>query len=171
MAARSQRGVRTARKNVNYTWSTFVSVPTSLPAGSKVLLGFFFLATAFEETLIRVRGHLSVSSDVASPIEPQQGAFGMIRVTDRARAVGATSIPGPITDGDDDGWFVWQPWSQRDASPVGDAKSFGYTIDSKAQRIVREGQELAVMIESAASPSSEGAIVQVVLRALSRFRS
>jgi len=169
MATRRRGAVRGAQKNVNYTWSHLCAGPATLPAGSKILLGFFFLATAFEETVIRVRGEMSVLSDQAVGLEPQQGAFGMIRATDRAIAAGAASIPGPISDGDDDGWFVWQPWSNQASSVSGDIGR--YTIDSKAQRIVREGQQLAVMIESCASPISEGALFTVSLRALSRFRS
>ena len=169
MARAQVRTGRTVRKNVNYTWSVACFTPISLPAGSKVLVGFFFLATAFEETVVRVRGEISVLSDQAAVQEPQMGALGLIRVTDRAIAAGAASIPGPITDGDDDGWFVWHPWAQESGPVKGD--TFQRVIDSKAQRIVREGQQLAVMIESCASPISEGATVGIIIRALSRFRS
>ena len=171
MAARAARGRTFTKKNVNYTWSTLIIPPTNLASNTKLLLGFFFLATAFEETVVRVRGVLSISSDQTAAVEAQQGALGMIRTTDRARAAGAGSIPGPITDGDDDGWFVWNPWSQRLVSGAGAPSSNVYQIDSKAQRIVREGQELAVMVESGGIADSDGAVLTLVLRALSRFRS
>jgi len=102
-----------SRKQVNYTWSQFNTAGrVVIPAGTKVLLGFFFLATAFEETIVRTRGTMSVITDQAAAGEDQIGALGMIRVTDRAIAAGIASIPGPMTDGDDDGWFLWVPAAQ-----------------------------------------------------------
>jgi len=168
--ARARTRTVGARKQVNFTWSQFESNLFNVAAGTKILLGFFFLATAFEETVVRVRGMMTVITDQAAAGEPQVGAFGMIRVTDRAIAAGATSIPGPMTDGDDDGWFVWTPFAQiQQSSTTGSNNSI--LIDSKAQRIVREGQQLAVMVETAASPNSEGIRFTCNLRALSRFRS
>jgi len=168
--ARARGTQARARKVVNYTWSQFQSNLLNVAGGTKVLLGFFFLATAFEETVVRVRGMMTVITDQTVAGEPQVGAFGMIRVTDRAIAIGATAIPGPMTDGDDDGWFVWTPFAQIQQSAVTGSNN-SVEIDSKAQRIVREGQQLAVMFETAPVPNSEGVRVTVNLRALSRFRS
>jgi len=156
-----------ARKEVNYTWSQFSIARTAVPAGTKVLLGFFFLDTAFEETVVRTRGIMGVITDQAVALEEQVGALGFIRVTDRAIAAGAPSIPGPITDGDDDGWFVWVPFAQMQQTNT-IQPSTNIMIDSKAQRIVREGQQLAVMFENS---GAEGVQVVLNLRSLSRFRS
>jgi len=173
MATRASRaGGRQGRKIVNYTWSPFVTAaPVTIPAATKVLLGFFFLATAFEETLVRTRGVLRISSDQTGSVEEQVGAFGFIRVTDQAIAAGAASIPGPVSDGADDGWAVWVPFAQESASSTVGMTGMGsaWEIDSKAQRIVREGQQLAVMIENA--HATHGLEVLVALRALARFRS
>jgi len=155
-----------SRKEVNYTWSHLTVLTTVVPEATKVLLGFFFLDTAFEETVVRTRGTMTVITDQSSTQEEQIGALGFIRVTDRAIAAGAASIPGPITDGDDDGWFVWVPVSQIQLAPPGNNPR--YDIDSKAQRIVREGQQLAVMFENA---GANGLRLTLNLRALSRFRS
>jgi len=157
-----------ARKEVNYTWSHLQIAVTVVPAGTKVLLGFFFLDTAFEETVVRVRGTMSINTDQTASLETQQGALGFIRVTDRAIVAGAASIPGPVTDGDDDGWFVWVPFSHESLTSIGPEAARIYPIDSKAQRIVREGQQLAVMLENA---GPHGLRVTLMLRALSRFRS
>jgi len=157
-----------SRKEVNYTWSVFRKDLTVVPAATKVLLGFFFLDTAFEETVVRTRGIFSINTDQVASLETQQGAFGMVRVTDRAIAAGAASIPGPVTDGDDDGWFVWVPFTQQSTVSTDASSMRHYQIDSKAQRIVREGQQLAVMFENA---GSEGLRLTLILRALSRFRS
>jgi len=132
-------------------------------------LGFFFLATAFEETVVRIRGHMTVVSDQTVALEDQVGALGMIRVTDRAIAAGIASIPGPVTDGDDDGWFLWLPIAQVGGLTLDAGGVPPYLIDSKAQRIVREGQQLAVVVENA-SPTA-GFSMLLSMRALSRFRS
>jgi len=172
MARRASRAVSGSRKIVNYTWSPLVTpAPVVIPAATKALLGFFTLSTAFEETVTRIRGVMSIQSDQSGAVESQVGAFGMIRVTDQAIAAGAASIPGPVTDGADDGWFVWVPFAQDTASTtLGNAGNGGtWMIDSKAQRIVREGQQLAVMVENA--HATHGLEIMLSLRGLARFRS
>ena len=158
------------KKIVNYTWASLFLQTTTVAASTKVLLGFFFLGTDFEETVVRTRGLISVISDQAAVAEEQRGAFGMIRVTDRARAAGATAIPGPATDGDDDGFFVWTAICQTSVQDVaGGVNGMVYTIDSKAQRVVREGQEIALMVENIGTLN--GMQIQLAIRVLSRFRS
>jgi len=159
-----------SRKIVNYTWASLFLQTTTIAASSKVLLGFFFLGTDFEETVVRTRGLISVISDQSIAAEEQRGAFGMIRVTDRAVAAGAVSIPGPATDGDDDGFFVWTPICQTSVQDVGSGvNGMVYTIDSKAQRVVREGQQVALMVENIGTLN--GMQIQLAIRVLSRFRS
>ncbi len=154
---------------MNYTWgSLFIPAITTIPAASKVLLGFFALDTTFDETIVRVRGGMAISSDQGAANEDQIGAFGMIRATDRAVAAGAVSIPGPVTDGSDDGWFVYEPFAIH--TPLSTAfESQWFPIDSKAQRVVREGQQVALMIENASALF--GLRVTLSVRVLGRFRS
>ena len=137
---------------------------------SKVLLGSFALSTAFEETVVRTRGQMYVASDQSAAVEVQSGAFGLIRVTDRALAIGITAIPDPVSDADDDGWLVWQGFSQQSAltTTAGLAGGHTYEIDSKAQRIVREGQVIAVVVANA--NAANGLIFGSTFRLLSRFR-
>jgi len=167
--ARGGAAVVRGKKLVNYTWSGLQVKPTSIAPGIKMLLGFFFLQTGFEETVVRIRGLLSVTSDQAGVSESQYGALGFIRVTDVARGIGASAIPGPLTDSDDDGWLLWQGVAQRGSQSFGTTEP--YILDSKAQRIVREGQELAVMYETGDATFTEGQIISLNLRALARFRS
>ncbi len=167
--ARSRGRSFPAKKIVNYSWATLEIPLTTVAAGAKTLLGVFTLATAFEETLVRTRGSIMVASDQAGTQETQLGALGFIRITDAAAAIGITAIPAPVTDGDDDGWVVWQPFTQMstialDAGPL----SFVYTVDSKAQRIVREGQQLAVVVENS---GVFGLQIAGIIRSLARFRS
>ncbi len=151
---RRRRAINTARRVPNYTWAGFVSAAAvSVPAATKVLLGTFTLSTSFDETMTRVRGHMDWVGIGAS------GAFGMIVISSDAAAIGITAIPGPVTDVDNDDWFLWQPVSDSTQA----------ILDTKAQRIVREGSVIAMVAENA--HASTGATIQLALRLLGRFRS
>ena len=167
MADRRMARRPVVRKQINWSWAGIATTPTTVAASTKVLLASFVLSTAFDETITRVRGHMSVTSDQAATPQEVRGALGFVRVTDRAVAAGAASIPGPITDIDDDGWFVFVPVASHGAR-VSNANP-EYAIESKAQRIIREGEVSAVMYENASS--LDGVIVTLTLRFLSRFRS
>ena len=159
-----------ARKQVNYTWAGFVTGPIILAANTKILLGSFVLSTPFEETAVRTRGNFYIGSDQAAVVEQQTGAIGLIRVTASALAIGITAIPDPVTNSDDDGWFVWQGFSQESSltTTAGLAGGHVYEIDSKAQRIVREGQVIAVVAVN--SQAAAGLHLGINFRLLSRFR-
>ena len=99
------------------------------------------------ETVRRARGSISVSAIAGGDIEV---AMGMVVVSDLALAAGSASIPGPITDGSDDGWFVWTPVVSD--SPLSTAAE-GHVVefDSKAMRRIEEGFGVAVMVENQSS--------------------
>ncbi len=103
------------------------------------------------ETVRRTRGVAIISSDQAAGVEDQFGALGFIMVNDLALAAGAVSIPGPVTDGSDDGWFVWQPL--LGVGNIGANGRVGYVVpfDSKAMRRVEEGFGIAIMVENASA--------------------
>jgi len=168
MPNRSRARGREAKKIVNYTWAGFSQIQLALGSGNKILLGSFALSTAFEETIVRTRGMMTVTTDQSAALEEQLGAFGLIIVSDRAITAGAASIPGPFTDADDDGWLVWQPFAQLMQS-AGFGSNNSITIDSKAQRIVREGEQVAVMLENGSG--TDGIRFELLMRVLSRFRS
>ncbi len=88
-----------------------------------------------------------VTSDQPTSVEDQHGAFGAIVVNDIAAALGPTGIPGPFTDGSDDGWLVHQGLAQQSANSVA-SQAIGYEIDSKAMRKIEPGFQLAYMIEN-----------------------
>ena len=158
------------RRSANKSWAA--TVPTGLTAvaaGTKVLLGGFSLSNSnIDETILRVRGLFTCSTDQNAQSETQVGAFGLILVTDLAAAAGAASIPGPVTDRADDGWFVWQAivqdflWGSAVASIM---RGVQYPIDSKAKRKVQEGQQVAIMVEN--SSSTTGFNCGTALRMLS----
>ncbi len=131
-------------------WSRFVSIATTVAPATKILLGTLALSNpGISETARRTRGVVSVSFDQTVANENQVGAFGMIIVNDLAVSVGASAIPGPFTDNDDDGWFVYQQINQRGSANINaGVTSHLYEFDSKAMRKASEGFAVALMIEN-----------------------
>ena len=172
--ARNYRSQSRSSRTPNRAWAhADVNAFTAVAAASKVLLGGFTLSnTNIDETILRTVGRLAVSTDNPVGDEEQIGAFGMILVSDAAVAVGVTAIPGPITDGQDDGWFVYVPIVQRyhHETSVGFDPQFatGYDFDSKAKRVVEEGRQMAIMVENA--HATHAFDIAFVLRLLSVVR-
>ena len=144
------------RRRAATDWGRFVQIAyTVVAANTKVLVGSFTLLNAgIGEVVRRTRGLLSIGSDAASGFEEQIGALGFIVVNDLALAAGVASLPGPVTDANDDGWFVWMPFSAQgllltatDTSPGSRHRNFEF--DSKAMRRVEEGFSVAIIIENA----------------------
>ena len=138
-------------------WSRFVSTTfTSIGVGTKVLFATFALGTVgIGETVRRTRGRILIFSDQVAQHELLQGAFGMVIVNDLALAAGAASIPGPVTDQDDDGWFVWESLMAVSTLADNTAPAAGHSqvggvidFDSKAMRRVEEGFGIALMFEN-----------------------
>ena len=104
-------------------------------------------------TVVRTRIEAAFASDQAGASEIPFGALGFIVVNDKASALGATGVPGPITNSVDD-FFVWQAMSQNMIflSSIGYTdRSHRYEIDSKAMRKVDAGDDVAIMSEMTAS--------------------
>ena len=171
MPTRSRRGFTPRRvKRAAPAWG-FLGSTTELTIASdtKVLLGSFILSNPpLGETILRTRCMLSVKSDQTTVVEPQMGAFGLIVVTDRAVAAGAASIPGPFTDGGDDGWFVHQTIVQNSFSNS-QTGTKTYEFDSKAMRKVEDGGEIAIMIENSSPVVATGFIIQFTVRLLAKL--
>ncbi len=128
------------------SWVWLLDPATAVGAGTKVFLGALTLSNpGIGETVLRTRGRVSV--DAVAGVKPQ-GAFGMIVINDLALAAGAASIPGPVTDGPDDGWFVWESFQ---FTATAERLSYEFEFDSRARRRTEEGFGLAVMVESAAA--------------------
>ena len=97
-------------------------------------------------------------TDQSAAVEFWAGAFGMIRVSDIALAAGAASIPGPVTEQSDDGWFVWQGYSgsgEGFAANEPGRQGFHFPFDSKAARRVEEGFGVALMAENASATTGQ----------------
>ncbi len=140
------------RRPSNKSWAGANGVGhASVGVSTKVLLGSFTLSNPnIDETILRTVGRISVSSDQTASTENQIGAFGLIVVNDLAVAAGAASIPGPVTDVADDGWFIYVPITHEIlvATAVGIVNSVDYDFDSKGKRKVQEGFSIAIMVEN-----------------------
>ena len=107
MPRRNLRFPRQSRPNRG--WAGVVSAAgVAVPAASKVLLGSFILVGEVEETILRTVGQIGIVTDQTAASEDQLGAFGLATVSNVAFAIGITAIPGPVTEIEDDGWFVHQ---------------------------------------------------------------
>ena len=127
--------------------------PVTFSANAKINIAVFVLANAgIGETIRRTRGVLNVTSDQATVMENQVGALGAIVVNDVAIAAGVASLPGPLTDQDDDGWLLWVPVNQLSGSTISSSTTGAapapWPFDSKAMRKVEEGFSLAFIYES-----------------------
>ncbi len=163
------------RRVKNMAWTrTQDSLTTVGGASTKVLLfGLTPSNAGIDLTIRRTLGLLHIRSDQVAATEDQIGAMGAILVSDDALAAGAASIPGPLTDIDDSGWFLWVPFSQNFVLLTGagfDPRGgVNYPFDSKAQRIFPgDGRSVAFMIES--NGESEGFIAQVTSSMLVSMR-
>jgi len=166
MAARRRTGGFQRSSGGKTDWARVVPINSVIvAAGTKALLNIIVLANpGIMETIRRTRGVLAVSSDQFGIFESMSGAVGMMVVNDLALAAGAASIPGPVTDQSDDGWFMWQPFVQmgdQNDSAIGSVK---YDFDSKAMRKVEDGFGVAVMVENASATS--GLFVQLAFSVL-----
>ena len=150
------RRIRSSTRSTGHraptNWARSVATGyVTIAAGTKVLLATVILSNpGINETIRRTRGRFSVHSDQAVGGEPQLGALGWIVVNDLAIAAGAASIPGPVTDASDDGWFVWEAFASFGFNGTG-GQLFdrSYQYDSKAMRRVQEGFTIALMVENA----------------------
>ena len=153
MARRFQNRQMTRSNRPNRTWSGVASpISIAVPANSAVLLATFVLNNqGIDETWLRTRGSFYVSTDTTGSSEEQIGAFGLVLATDTALAVGITALPDPVTEIEDDGWFVYVPIQQDSlfSSAVGQIIGHQYDFDSKAKRVVETGTGAAVVVANA----------------------
>ncbi len=163
-----RRPGRSFRQRPATDWARIVIANTTMGAATKTLLGTLTLSNpGIGETVRRTRGRFHVVSDQGSVTEQQNGAIGLIVVNEVALAAGAASIPGPVTDASDDGWFVWEGFTQITQLTVGVANAAGtmsllYEFDSKAMRKVADGFGIAIMAETL----SQGAEIGIALSLL-----
>jgi len=161
-----------SRSPTNYTWSLIEDFGNSIAGNTSTLLGSLPLSNqGIDETLLRVVGMISVETDQLIASEVQTGAFGMTLAKDPAITAGVTSLPTPLTEGGDDDWPVWIPFSNSFMfqSAVGvDRPIFTHYFDFKSKRVVHTGSALALVVQ--ASTSSDGFNFSICARVLSMVR-
>ena len=149
------RGVIRRRSLTN--WSRLVSTTfASVPVASKLFFAFVTLSNpGIAETVRRVRGRIILFSDQITNHELIQGAMGFSVVKDIAAAAGAASLPGPITEQNDDNWFVWESLHALSSVADNQAPAAGHgsvggviEFDSKAMRRTEEGDQIVIMFEN-----------------------
>ncbi len=139
---------------------------TVVPVSTKVLIATVVASAGLDFTIRRTRGAVSCASDQTSAIEDQIGALGMVVVTDIAITQGVASLPGPVTEQNDDDWFVWEPIIGLAASVPHPGEGGSFRFDSKAMRRLPDGNSVAVILENAS-----GAHVMEVAWAFSMLTS
>ncbi len=162
---RVRSGVVGRRPRQATDWGRIVmATASSVGVGTKILLGSLVLANpGIGEVVRRTRGVLFVTSDQTTVSEDLFGALGAVVVTDAAAAVGVSAMPGPVTDRNDDGWFMWVPFMTRGADTIA-ASNIPWFFDSKAMRKIPDGFQVAFIVENASvSFAIEAAIAVSVL--------
>ena len=145
-AARRFAGARAQRQPTN--WGRIVATTAvTIPVSSKVELFTVTLSNSgISETVRRTRGRFMIDMPVSGEF---LGALGFIVVNDLAVAAGVASIPGPVTEASDDGWFVWVPVVGRQVANSTQASDFEF--DSKGMRRIEDGFTVSVVCENASS--------------------
>ena len=149
-------GGRARRGGLRQTtdWGRVVSVGSAtIPAASKVFLAQCFLISGVPKaTVRRTILWMRVFSDQQAATEDQLGAVGMHIANNNAVLVGAAAMLGPVTDQNDDAWFLWHPIVQRfrlvTASGFDGSDGHLYLIDSRAQRKLQEGESAVLLVEN-----------------------
>ena len=146
-------------------WGGVIIGVVAIPAASKVLLTTFVNDTDFQATVRRTRISALYSSDQTAAGESTAGALGCAVLENTAITVGIGSLPDPVTDVDEDIWFVFQGLHSRFATTgAGIAETAGslYEIDSKAMRKVPQGKSVALIVANQSAVA--GALIQLTVR-------
>ena len=101
-------------------------------------------------TITRTVGLIAVRSDQSAGVESPFGAVGMMVVSDKAVATGATAIPDPVTQVSSDEWFLYQTFLAAGNSDVSVGQVWlVFQFDSRAQRKVVDGEDFVSVIANA----------------------
>ena len=96
-------------------------------------------------TITRTVGSILVANDQVIEVQRPFGGFGMAVVSEQAIAAGAASLPDPVADIGSDLWFLYRDFGAV-GGPVSGQQFTEFAFDSRAQRKVEDGSEIAVMI-------------------------
>ena len=117
-------------------------------------------------TVTRTVGSIWVKSDQVAALEFPFGAIGMQVVSEKAAATGVTALPDPITQEASDEWFTYRAFAVGGGTVSG-APVMEYAFDSRGQRKVQDGEDLAVMVTNASA--TDGVLYVLKFRILVRL--
>ena len=126
---------------------------TALSGTGQTILGAGVVMVSEEKsTIVRVRGSLQAYlKTTAAADDGFHCAVGLALVTDEAFAVGATAVPGPISEIDWDGWMYHRIFDVHatggTASDTIGLSVAQFEVDSKAMRKWDEGNTLMAVVE------------------------
>ena len=145
------RGAKSTRQIENLAITGLFDGITTI-AGFIKQVGTFGVAATQAETWIRVRGHFASKLVAGAPSGNSiiRGALGIIKVSSDAFAIGASALPGPLTDTQND-WVMYLPFVHLVQSADDEAIALGANIslpfDSRGMRKAKIGDLFAVMLE------------------------
>jgi len=128
-------------------------VQVAVPNNTSVLISSFDASASGldKATLVRTRGVFTIRPSAFGADLDFQGAIGIAVVSDDAFAIGTTAIPGPFTDSDWGGWFVWRSFCghlEFQGASGSTLEMIALEIDSKAMRKIGPNETMVVMAES-----------------------
>ena len=167
VARRTFGGRRSPGRLTEWFAASFATSETALAASSFVVVISYTAAALAKRpfTITRTIGSLYVASDQSAAVEFPSGAVGGIIVSDKAIALGATAIPDPVTQGNSDEWFMYQNFAVTgSASNAGGRDLLAFPFDSRAQRKVVDGEDVAFVVSNASA--ADGLVFFLELRQL-----
>ncbi len=112
-------------------------------------------------TITRTVGELFIQSDQNAAIETVLGAMGGIVVSEKAIATGATAVPDPVTQVGSDEWFLYQSFAAEGSASTNVGRPMEtFSFDSRAQRRVQDGEDIAFVIANASAADGLNFIFQ-----------
>ncbi len=159
------------KRGTEWVASFDVTTTTALAAAGVVLDQIF---TPGEQlTVVRTVGYCAWGTDQVAASEDPFGALGFMVVRSAASTAGIGSVPTPITEEGDDGWFGYVPLN----SSIKFADATGFQIpaltvhpfDIRAQRKMVEGDTMIAVLENASAGS--GAVYILKFRQLLKLHA
>ena len=158
---------RSSGRLTEWFGTQFAGDVVDLPAASGIIALSLTAAELAKRpfTITRTVGLLAVRSDQAVAEEAPFGAMGGIVVSDKALALGFTAVPDPVTQSSSDEWFLYQNFIADGAASTNVGQRISqYQFDSRAQRKVQDGEDIAFVVAN--SSAADGCRFLLVLRLL-----
>ncbi len=132
----------------------FATDATALAANSFIIATSLSTAALAKRplTITRTVGELFIQSDQNAAVENPFGAMGGMVVSDKAVSVGAAAIPDPVTQVNSDEWFLYQAFAAEGSTSTNVGRPMErFSFDSRAQRKVQDGEDIAFVIANASA--------------------